>query len=179
MSTRKSLSRSQDDLVAAWVQFKEHGSAAARDFIIEHYRYLISKTRQRIIPTVPTKIAPEDLEQEGLIALIKAGDQFEPSRGVPWPAFLRMRVLTGVWTRRRQESGYARHCGPEAALIECKDGAGNPTADDPVRDDLRGVLAHLAEPDRWLIEHVYWDGVTEAALANSLGITQSQYFPES
>ena len=77
MSTRKSASQIHDDLAAAWIQFKQHGSATARDFIIEHYRYLISKTRQRIIPTVPTKIAPEDLEQEGLIALIKAVDQFE------------------------------------------------------------------------------------------------------
>jgi len=76
MSSRKSASQIHDDLAAAWIQFKQHGSATARDFIIEHYRYLISKTRQRIIPTVPTKIAPEDLEQEGLIALIKAVDQF-------------------------------------------------------------------------------------------------------
>src|ERR1051326_6172995 len=73
-------SQIQEALSAAWTQFKAKNSAKARDFIIEHYRYLITKTRQRIIPSVPTKIAPEDLEQEGLIALIKAVDQFDASR---------------------------------------------------------------------------------------------------
>src|SRR3954454_23172598 len=108
MSTRKSLSQMQDDLAAAWIQFKEHGSAAARNFIIEHYRYLISKTRQRIIPTVPTKIAPEDLEQEGLIALVKAVDQFEPSRGVKFESYAISMVRGAMLEYLRKEDWVPR-----------------------------------------------------------------------
>jgi len=98
----------QDDLAAAWIQFKEHGSAAARNFIIEHYRYLISKTRQRIIPTVPTKIAPEDLEQEGLIALVKAVDQFEPSRGVKFESYAISMVRGAMLEYLRKEDWVPR-----------------------------------------------------------------------
>jgi RNA polymerase sigma factor FliA len=108
MSIRKSASQIHDDLTAAWVQFKERGSAAARDFIIEHYRYLISKTRQRIIPTVPTKIAPEDLEQEGLIALVKAVDQFEPSRGVKFESYAISMVRGAMLEYLRKEDWVPR-----------------------------------------------------------------------
>jgi RNA polymerase sigma factor for flagellar operon FliA len=117
MSIRKSPSRSQDDLVAAWVQFKDHGSAAARDFIIEHYRYLISKTRQRIIPTVPTKIAPEDLEQEGLIALIKAVDQFEPSRGVKFESYAISMVRGAMLEYLRKEDWVPRSVRTKQKLL--------------------------------------------------------------
>src|SRR5207248_10913732 len=87
MSARKTSAEMQQILADAWRQFKVHKSRAHRDLIIEHYRYLISKTRQRIIPSVPTKIAPEDLEQEGLIALVKAVDQFDPGRKVEFESY--------------------------------------------------------------------------------------------
>src|SRR5437016_2637634 len=108
MSIRKSASQIHDDLAAAWVQFKERGSAAARDFIIEHYRYLITKTRQRIIPSVPTKIAPEDLEQEGLIALIKAVDQFDPSRNVKFESYAISMVRGAMLEYLRKEDWVPR-----------------------------------------------------------------------
>src|SRR2546428_1659361 len=108
MSTRKSLSQTPGDPPAAWIQSKEQGSDAARKFIIEHYRYLISKTRQRIIPTVPTKIAPEDLEQEGLIALVKAVDQFEPSRGVKFESYAISMVRGAMLEYLRKEDWVPR-----------------------------------------------------------------------
>ena len=83
--------RTSADLIAAlnhlWREFKERGNLRARDSIIEHYRYLITKTRQRIIPTVPVKIAAEDLDQEGQIALVKAVDHFDPRRKVKFESY--------------------------------------------------------------------------------------------
>src|SRR5713226_9138541 len=117
MSTRKSPSRTQDDLAAAWIQFKEHGSTAAREFVIEHYRYLISKTRQRIIPTVPTKIAPEDLEQEGQIALVKAVDQFEPSRGVKFESYAISMVRGAMLEYLRKEDWVPRSVRTKQKLL--------------------------------------------------------------
>jgi RNA polymerase sigma factor FliA len=117
MSIRKSASQIQDDLAVAWVQFKERGSAAARDFIIEHYRYLISKTRQWIIPTVPTKIAAEDLEQEGLIALVKAVDQFEPSRGVKFESYAISMVRGAMLEYLRKEDWVPRSVRSKQKLL--------------------------------------------------------------
>jgi sigma-70-like protein len=64
-----------------------NASDCERDYIIEHYGYLITKTRQRIIPSVPTKNAPGDLEQEGRIALVRAVDQFDPSRNTNFESY--------------------------------------------------------------------------------------------
>ena len=38
MSARKTSAEIQQTLAIAWRQFKEHGSRAHRDLIIEHYR---------------------------------------------------------------------------------------------------------------------------------------------
>src|SRR5438309_11844126 len=108
MSARKTTAEMQQILADAWRQFKVHGSKSRRAFIIEHYRYLISKTRQRIIPTVPTKIAPEDLEQEGLIALVKAVDQFEPSRGVKFESYAISMVRGAMLEYLRKEDWVPR-----------------------------------------------------------------------
>src|SRR3954451_3099508 len=108
MSARKTSAEMQQILADAWRQFKVHKSKSHRDFIIEHYRYLISKTRQRIIPTVPTKIAPEDLEQEGLIALVKAVDQFEPSRGVKFESYAISMVRGAMLEYLRKEDWVPR-----------------------------------------------------------------------
>ena len=56
---RRTSAELQAALTHLWREFKDRGSIKARNSIIEHYRYLITKTRQRIIPTVPVKIAAE------------------------------------------------------------------------------------------------------------------------
>jgi len=106
----KSLVPSQlhDVLTQAWVDFKRHGNAKARDFIIEHYRYLITKTRQRIIPSVPTKIDALDLEQEGVMALIKAVDQFDPGRNVKFESYAISMVRGAMLEYLRKEDWVPR-----------------------------------------------------------------------
>src|SRR5436190_7423641 len=108
MSARKTSAEMQQILADAWRQFKVHKSKSHRDFIIEHYRYLITKTRQRIIPSVPTKIAPEDLEQEGNIALIKAVDQFDPSRNVKFESYAISMVRGAMLEYLRKEDWVPR-----------------------------------------------------------------------
>src|SRR4051812_28489041 len=84
---RRSLTDLQGALPRLWQDFKERGSLRARDRIIEHYAYLVTKTRQRILPTVPVKISPEDLAQEGQIALVKAVDHFDPKRRIKFESY--------------------------------------------------------------------------------------------
>src|ERR671919_387710 len=85
--SRRTSAELQATLARLWREFKVHDSMRAREALIEHYRYLITKTRQRIIPTVPVKIAPEDLDQEGYIALVKAVDHFDPRRKVKFESY--------------------------------------------------------------------------------------------
>jgi RNA polymerase sigma factor FliA len=54
---------------------------AERNDLIEQFRYLVPKTRQRVVPVVPWRVQAEDLEGEGYLALVRAADEFDPNRG--------------------------------------------------------------------------------------------------
>lgn len=70
-----------------WQALNVSGCERSRQALIEHYLYLVKKTRERSIPTVPVKLTPEDLEQVGYIALIRAVDQYDPKRQIKFESF--------------------------------------------------------------------------------------------
>lgn len=74
------------ELPALWAR-KAAGCAAARERLIERYRHLVPKTRQRIIPSVPIRIQADDLDSTGCLALIKAVDQFDPARKIKFESY--------------------------------------------------------------------------------------------
>jgi len=106
--TRRTSAELQVTLGQWWREYKERHSQRARVSLIEYYRYLVSKTRQRIIPTVPVKIAPEDLEQEGYIALVKAVDQFDPKRKVKFESYAISMVRGSMLEYLRREDWVPR-----------------------------------------------------------------------
>lgn len=95
-------------LASLWHEFKARGSRAARDRIIQHYNYLVTKTRTRIVPSVPVRIAPEDLEMEGYIALVKAVDQFDPRRNVKFESYAISMVRGAMLEYLRREDWVPR-----------------------------------------------------------------------
>jgi RNA polymerase sigma factor for flagellar operon FliA len=143
MSTRKTSAEMQQILGDAWRQFKGHGSKSHRDFIIEHYRYLISKTRQRIIPSVPTKIAPEDLEQEGLIALIKAVDQFDPERKVKFESYAISMVRGAMLEYLRKEDWVPRSVRTKQKMLHRAEEALTLQRGENITDDDRAQYLEL------------------------------------
>lgn len=114
----------------------------------------------------------EELRAVALVAACQSLRAFDPTRGVPRGAFLRRRILAAAWARYRQEWAYARQCAPEAELDRIPGRVGDTSATARAFEALRGPLARLREPDRWLIEHLFWDGGTEASAAAVLGISQ-------
>lgn len=115
--SRRTSAELQAALAALWREFKQHGSMRARDAIIEHYRYLITKTRQRIIPTVPVKIAPEDLDQEGQIALVKAVDHFDPRRKVKFESYAISMIRGAMLEFLRREDWVPRSVRSKQKLL--------------------------------------------------------------
>jgi RNA polymerase sigma factor FliA len=104
-------------LAHLWRQFKGKDCKQSRNAIIEHYRYLICKTRQRIIPTVPVKIAPEDLDQEGYIALVKAVDHFDPNRKVKFESYAISMVRGAMLEYLRREDWVPRSVRTKQKLL--------------------------------------------------------------
>ena len=115
--SRRTSAELQAALTRLWREFKGRNSARARDAIIEHYRYLITKTRQRIIPTVPVKILPEDLDQEGQIALVKAVDHFDPNRKVKFESYAIPMIRGAMLEYLRREDWVPRSVRSKQKLL--------------------------------------------------------------
>ena len=114
----------------------------------------------------------EEIKAQGAAAAWKAVCDFDPCRGVPFTAFVHQRVLRGALTRYRQEWRYALRCschpGDEERAKRHQDSLYSSAA----LELLRHALASLPEPDRRLIEQLFWEGKTEAEIATTLGISQ-------
>lgn len=107
-----------DALGQRWIDLKQHGNQKAREQIIEHYRYLITKTRQRIIPSVPTKIDAADLEQEGHIALVRAVDHYDPNRNVKFESYAISMVRGAMLEYLRKEDWVPRSVRTKQKMLQ-------------------------------------------------------------
>lgn len=105
---RRPSAELQAELAHHWREFKLRRNQESRTKLIEHFRYLITKTRQRIIPTVPVRIAAEDLDQEGYIALVKAVDQFDIQRKVKFESYAISMVRGAMLEYLRREDWVPR-----------------------------------------------------------------------
>jgi RNA polymerase sigma factor (sigma-70 family) len=115
----------------------------------------------------------EEMHAQGAAAACQAMGEFDPQRGVPRSAFVRLRVLSSLRTRYRQEWSYALHCGPEAAAGGDENRFEARPTPPRAHEVLRPSLATLPDPDRRLLQRLYWEGCTESDLAAELGIAQS------
>lgn len=115
--SRRTSAELQAALNRYWRELKDKKCMKARDCLIEHYRYLITKTRQRIIPTVPVKIAAEDLDQEGYIALVKAVDHFDPRRKVKFESYAISMVRGAMLEYLRREDWVPRSVRSKQKLL--------------------------------------------------------------
>jgi DNA-directed RNA polymerase specialized sigma24 family protein len=125
---------------------------------------------------VPSNFSASDWREEirahAAAAAWQAVCDYDPSLGVPLGVFVRQRVMTCAFTRYRQEWTYAARCVCDAE----EEGHGSLTEDSHscpvVHEPLRYALVCLPDADRCLIERLFFDGCTEADLAQRLGISQ-------
>lgn len=115
----------------------------------------------------------EEIGAEATAAAVQAARDFDPTRGVPWEAFLRQRVVRAALARYRREWTFAIRRVSAAALDEygAPGRMGLPSRE-AIAQLLQEALKRLPQPDAWLIEGLFWEGKTEAGLAACLGITQ-------
>ncbi len=115
--SRRISAEHQAALHHLWREYRRRRSTSHRDELMSEYRHLISKTRQRIIPTVPCRIAPEDLDQEGNIALLRAVEQFDPSRKVKFESYAISMIRGAMLEYLRREDWVPRSVRTKQKLI--------------------------------------------------------------
>jgi DNA-directed RNA polymerase specialized sigma24 family protein len=122
--------------------------------------------RWRVPPNWSISEWRNEIRAEAACAVWQAVSEYDPSRGVPFGAFARQRVLTQTLTRFRQEWAYASRCAQEhSSELAC-------AAYIPFEDWPREALARLSKPDLWLVGQLFLRDRTEADIAKQMGITQ-------
>ena len=116
----------------------------------------------------------EELQAQGAAAAWQALGDYDATRGVPLWAHVRQRVLASVLTRSRQEWSYALRSASEISADGSRGAIEEGEYPNAMTfEALHQGLAKLAEQDRWLIERLFWDGQTEAEVAEKMGISQA------
>jgi DNA-directed RNA polymerase specialized sigma24 family protein len=116
----------------------------------------------------------EELRAVALASAWQAEQEHDPSREVPMAGFVSVRVKARVLTRYRQEWRHALRFAPaDTETVETLAGpdpaaysAGGPF------ESLDCALQHLPEPERWILEQIFWQRRTEASIAAELHISQ-------
>ena len=129
--------------------------------------------RWRVPPRWSDQDWREEMEAEATAAALQAMRDFDPTRGVPWEAFLRLRIIHSALARHRREWMFAIHRVFITACDESEmtEGASLPSHEATL-ELLQVALGRLSAADARLIEGLFWEGKTEAGLGEALGISQ-------
>ena len=113
----------------------------------------------------------EAAAQAELAATIERPTVGEPSASRLRANAIASRILNSVLKSYRQEWSFARHCGQCVVREPARrDDTGDEVA--PMLPCLPSALGQLCEPDRRLIQMMYWEHRTEAHIAADFGISQ-------
>lgn len=132
----------------AWERFKRYGDPQARNQIIERYAYLVKITAGRVVTSLPPTLDREDLVSAGIMGLIKAVDQFDPSRQVKFETYAIALIRGAILELLRSEDWVPRS----------------------VRDRVK----HL-ERTYYALESRLGRSPTEEEITEELGITLEEY----
>jgi len=79
-----------------WQQFHKTRDAYFRNLLMEHYRYLVKYTAERLHSKLPDKVELDDLISAGNFGLMDAIDAFDPTRGVKFETYCTPRIKGSI-----------------------------------------------------------------------------------
>jgi RNA polymerase sigma factor (sigma-70 family) len=126
----------------------------------------------RVPPNWSRRDWHEEMKAEAIAAAWEAEHDFDPTRGVPLPAFVHQRVLARALTRHRREWAYARRCALYPQTDRFEDVTAGEFSSVDVSESLQRCLDRLPEHHRRLIECLYREGKTEVEVARTLSRSQ-------
>jgi len=105
-------------LAEEWRRYKKSGSREARDKLIVAYSPIVKYVAGRVASSMPSHVELADLVAYGLGGLITAVERFEPSRGVKFEVYARIRIRGAIIDELRSMDWVPRAVRAEARKIE-------------------------------------------------------------
>ena len=112
----------------------------------------------------------DEARAQGALAHTLARRDFDPTRRVPFEAFVYQRVVDAVWTRYRQEWSFGRRAKP--LEFSNTDSEVLPILDNDGDDQMALALTRLNETERQLIHCLFWAATSLEKLSIESGLSQ-------
>jgi RNA polymerase sigma factor for flagellar operon FliA len=107
------------EIVAAlWRDYKDDGTAEARERLIIHYSPLVKFVAGRVAAGLPQSIEQADLVSYGIFGLIDAIDKFDPERGFKFETYAISRIKGAIIDELRSIDWVPRSVRSKARSIE-------------------------------------------------------------
>jgi RNA polymerase sigma factor for flagellar operon FliA len=88
--------KSMADISKVWINFHKSHGEEHRNKLMEHYRYLVRYTAERLHNKLPDKVELDDLISAGNFGLMDAIDAFDPGRGVKFETYCSPRIRGSI-----------------------------------------------------------------------------------
>jgi RNA polymerase sigma factor FliA len=109
---------SPEALKRAWIDFKVYKDPEARATLINHYSYLVKITSGRLVTSLAGGLDREDLIGAGVIGLVKAVDQFDPTRDVKFETYAIALIRGAILEMLRDEDWVPRSVRDKLKLLD-------------------------------------------------------------
>jgi RNA polymerase sigma factor for flagellar operon FliA len=86
----------QIDINRVWEHYHKTRDEQNRNLLMEHYRYLVRYTAERLHTKLPGKVELDDLISSGTFGLMDAIDAFDPGRGVKFETYCSPRIRGSI-----------------------------------------------------------------------------------
>ena len=84
------------EIERTWEHFHKSHEEQYRNTLMEHYRYLVRYTAERLHTKLPGKVELDDLISAGTFGLMDAIDAFDPGRGVKFETYCSPRIRGSI-----------------------------------------------------------------------------------
>ena len=144
-----------------WREFKETGSMAARNELIERYHHLVRHTAERMRSKLPQNVETDDLMSAGTFGLIDAIKGFDLERGVKFETYCSTRIRGAILDELRSIDWVPRLVRAKANLVnETTNGLQRTLGRPPSEEDLARHLEMDRESLRKLLHEARTVSVT-------------------
>lgn len=109
---------SPDQLQKSWIKYKVYKDEQARVDLIDNYSYLVKITAGRLVANTPGGLDRDDLVSAGVIGLIKAVDQYDPTRDVKFETYAIALIRGAILEMLRDEDWVPRSIREKLKLLD-------------------------------------------------------------
>jgi RNA polymerase sigma factor for flagellar operon FliA len=102
---------------ALWSRWIHHHDAAARNQLVMTYAPIVKAVAARKVRGLPAHCELDDLVSAGLVALMAVVDRFDPTKGLTFEQYARMRISGAIIDELRRQDWAPRSLRHEERLI--------------------------------------------------------------